>query len=61
MNWCLARTVAIAVLLLAVAASPNLVTAGPAVRLSIATGTTGGVYFPLGGGLASLISKNIPG
>ncbi|MGQ0548225.1 MAG: TAXI family TRAP transporter solute-binding subunit [Armatimonadota bacterium] len=37
------------------------VLAGPAVRLSIATGTTGGVYFPLGGGLASLISKNIPG
>ncbi|MDR7543695.1 MAG: TAXI family TRAP transporter solute-binding subunit [Armatimonadota bacterium] len=35
--------------------------AGPTVRLSIATGTTGGVYFPLGGGLASLISKNIPG
>jgi TRAP transporter TAXI family solute receptor len=35
--------------------------AGPSVRLSIATGTTGGVYFPLGGGLASLISKNIPG
>lgn len=37
------------------------VAAGPAVRISIATGTTGGVYFPLGGGLASLISKNIPG
>lgn len=36
-------------------------TAGPAVRLSIATGGTGGVYFPLGGGLASLISKTIPG
>lgn len=37
------------------------VLAGPTVRISIATGTTGGVYFPLGGGLASLISKNIPG
>lgn len=36
-------------------------TAGPAVRLSIATGGVGGVYFPLGGGLASLISKHIPG
>ena len=35
--------------------------AGPTVRLSIATGGTGGVYFPLGGGLASLISKHIPG
>ena len=36
-------------------------TAGPTVRLSIATGTTGGVYFPLGGGLASLMSKHLPG
>ena len=36
-------------------------TAGPTVRLSIATGTTGGVYFPLGGGLASLMSRHIPG
>ena len=29
-------------------------------RLSIATGGTGGVYFPLGGGLADLITENIP-
>jgi hypothetical protein len=28
--------------------------------LSIATGGTGGVYFPYGGALASLITKNIP-
>jgi hypothetical protein len=35
--------------------------AAPSVRLSILTGGTGGVYFPLGGGLAQLISKNIPG
>lgn len=35
--------------------------AGPVVRLSIATGGTGGVYFPMGGGLASLISRHIPG
>jgi hypothetical protein len=32
----------------------------PTVRLSIVTGTTGGVYFPLGGGLAQLISRHIP-
>jgi len=32
----------------------------PAVRLSIVTGGTGGVYFPMGGGLAQLISKYIP-
>ncbi len=30
-------------------------------RLSIATGGTGGVYFPLGGGLADLITENIEG
>jgi TRAP transporter TAXI family solute receptor len=29
-------------------------------RLSIATGGTGGVYYPLGGGMAALISKHIP-
>ena len=31
------------------------------VRLSIGTGGTGGVYYPLGGGLAALISKFVPG
>ena len=31
-----------------------------AVRLSIATGGTGGVYYPLGGGMANVISKYIP-
>jgi hypothetical protein len=35
--------------------------AAPVTRLAIATGGTGGVYFPLGGGLASLLSRNIPG
>src|SRR4030066_726701 len=30
------------------------------VRLSIATGGTGGVYYPLGGGMANLIWKYIP-
>jgi TRAP transporter TAXI family solute receptor len=29
-------------------------------RLSIATGGTGGVYYPVGGGIAALISKHIP-
>jgi len=31
-----------------------------AVRLSIATGGTGGVYYPLGGGMANILSKYIP-
>ena len=30
-------------------------------RISIATGGTGGVYYPLGGGLAALKSKYLPG
>ncbi len=30
------------------------------IRISIATGGTGGVYYPLGGGMANVISKNIP-
>jgi uncharacterized protein len=29
--------------------------------ISIATGGTGGVYYPYGGGIANIISKNIPG
>jgi TRAP transporter TAXI family solute receptor len=55
-------TVALAALA-AIALSGALwsVSAGPTVRLSIATGGTGGVYFPLGGGLASLISRNLAG
>jgi len=30
-------------------------------NLSIATGGTGGVYYPMGGGLAALLSKKVPG
>jgi TRAP-type uncharacterized transport system substrate-binding protein len=30
-------------------------------RISIATGGTGGVYYPLGGGLAALMLKYLPG
>jgi TRAP transporter TAXI family solute receptor len=31
------------------------------VNLSIATGPTGGVYYPLGGGIANILSKYVPG
>jgi uncharacterized protein len=31
------------------------------VNLSIATGGTGGVYYPLGGGMANVLSKHVPG
>ncbi len=37
------------------------VAAAAQLRLSIATGGTGGVYYPLGGALANVLSKNIPG
>lgn len=35
-------------------------TAG-AQNLSIATGGTGGVYYPMGGGIAAVLSKHVPG
>src|SRR6187431_360683 len=30
-------------------------------RISITTGGTGGVYYPLGGGMANILSKYVPG
>jgi TRAP transporter TAXI family solute receptor len=53
-------------LLLACAAAIVLVVADPAVAqrpvmLSIASGNTGGVYYPLAGGLAALLTKHVPG
>lgn len=35
--------------------------AASAQNISIATGGTGGVYYPLGGGLAAVLSKSVPG
>ena len=39
----------------------GVATAQVKTRLSIATGGTGGVYYPLGGGFAAMISKHLPG
>jgi TRAP transporter TAXI family solute receptor len=51
--------------LIAVIAAFGLVTTAGAQekknRLSIGTGGTGGVYYPLGGGLAAVLSKFVPG
>ena len=47
-----------AVLILFLAASVEAQT--KTVRLSVATGGTGGVYYVFGGGIAQVISKNIP-
>ena len=35
--------------------------AAESINLSIATGGTGGVYYPLGGGMANVLSKHVPG
>jgi TRAP transporter TAXI family solute receptor len=45
----------------AVLVGPNLALAQTSNQIAIATGTTGGVYYPLGGGIANLLSRNIPG
>ena len=31
------------------------------INISIATGPTGGVYYPMGGGMANVLSKYVPG
>jgi uncharacterized protein len=41
-------------------AAPGLARA-QGTQLAIATGTTGGVYYPLGGALANILSRTIPG
>jgi TRAP transporter TAXI family solute receptor len=42
-------------------ASVLLAGAAAAQNISIATGGTGGVYYPMGGGIASVLSKHVPG
>jgi TRAP transporter TAXI family solute receptor len=42
-------------------ALPGLARGQAAQQLAIATGTTGGVYYPLGGALANYLSRGIPG
>ena len=34
---------------------------GQGLNIAIATGGTGGVYYPLGGGMANVLSKHVPG
>jgi len=49
--------------LVAIVAAFGLATAGAQdkKRISISTGGTGGVYYPLGGGLAAVLTKYVPG
>jgi uncharacterized protein len=44
-----------------IAVTVGLNAAAHAQNLSIATGGTGGVYYPMGGGMAAVLSKYIPG
>src|SRR3954470_6215736 len=48
-------------LLLMLAGVLGLSLAALAQNISIATGGTGGVYYPMGGGLAAVLSKYVPG
>ena len=48
-------------LLLGLVAGLGLAVAAQAQNISIATGGTGGVYYPMGGGLAAVLSKHVPG
>src|SRR5215218_4953667 len=51
----------IALLAVAVGLGFGIGAAAHAQNLSIATGGTGGVYYPMGGGMAAVLSKYIPG
>ncbi len=53
------RAAAAAALLLSVLALPLI--AQQTTKISITTGGTGGVYYPLGGGMANVLSKYVPG
>ena len=54
------RMISALLVAIAVAASGASV-AQEKLNLSIATGGTGGVYYPLGGGMANVLSKYVPG
>jgi TRAP transporter TAXI family solute receptor len=47
--------------ILAFVAGLALASAAGAQNISIATGGTGGVYYPMGGGIAAVLSKHVPG
>ena len=56
------RSLGVGAALLAAPATLRAQGAAPAAtQMAIATGTTGGVYYPLGGALANYLSRGIPG
>src|SRR4051812_7576347 len=54
------RTLALLTCLIVCGCAASSNNAGGKTRLSIATGNTGGVYYPYGGGIAKVISEHIP-
>src|SRR5688572_30997996 len=50
-----------ALVMAAALATAGAATGAESINLSIATGGTGGVYYPLGGGMANILSKYVPG
>jgi TRAP transporter TAXI family solute receptor len=50
-----------ALVMAAALAAAGAATGAESINLSIATGGTGGVYYPLGGGMANVLSKYVPG
>jgi TRAP transporter TAXI family solute receptor len=55
------KLIAKAWLLVASALLAHPLAAQQKLTLSIGTGPTGGVYYPLGGGMANILSKHVPG
>ena len=53
-----ARIVAVAAIAIALASGVH---SQQQTRISITTGGTGGVYYPMGGGMANILSKYVPG
>jgi TRAP transporter TAXI family solute receptor len=58
---CRLLALAACALLAACGSQPGGAASGGITRLSIATGGTGGVYYPYGGGIAKIISENLEG
>ena len=55
------RAFAISALAMSAAVIAGAALAQQGLNIAIATGGTGGVYYPLGGGMANVLSKHVPG
>jgi TRAP transporter TAXI family solute receptor len=61
MNRSVRQAASIAAISLLAVAFALPASAQPSTKISITTGGTGGVYYPLGGGMANVLSKYVPG